>query len=437
MRGVSRQVSLCEISPQQYSIERTGSFPAQLSDLAALAQNRLYRDEELVWYILDNPLRITVHSHPEATHVIHFWPGIARTTVCPSPPVEHPARVTEESEILYFIKVASLNRTYVVPQASIIPFQSHRPDEELLVEFRSMGADNPLNAFDHKFDPLPRCSTLETSLSLGTDARFTPLELLIADIRVANQVASTWSVTGGFSPDPSARVTSNSPSLLAISPDIGETLIRTSSFNPATVGQIQRGYRGLWFGAERIWTGDLLILSFPESGIGFRQEISARFFRDTLVKEHVNDSPHGHQNPRDKQVFLKLRSLAPAVTKDGKRIYVTGELYRLLPSSSFAQDPEPEDDTALPQPPDGFVFRPILSKNIEAKLPVDLIKGRYYPRILSLVDSRFLPEEWILKLKSMEGCRRADPGIQRPIKYAKGSREDLLEVIRKSVPQVG
>ena len=435
MRGVSRQVSLYETPPQQDGIEQKTSLPAQLSDIAALAQNRLYRDQELVWYILDEPLRVNVRSHPEMTHVIHFWPGIARTTVCPSPLAKRPSRAAEGSEIHYFVKVATLNRTYVVPQASIIPFQSHAPDEELLARFRSIGADIPLNSFDRKFDPLPRCSTLETSLSLGTEEGISPLEMLVTDIGIANQVASMWSVTDEFSPDPNARTASNSPSLLTISPGIGETLVRTSSFNSTGVGRAQRGYRGLWLGAERIWTGDLLILSFPESGIGFERKTSTRFIQDTKIEERVDDSVPEHRNPEDKQVFLKLRSLTPVVTGDGKRIYVTGDLYRLLPSSGFAPDSQLKDDAALPQPPDGFAFGSILSKGIEAKFPVDLIRGRYYPRILSLVDRQFLPEE--RTLKSMEGRCRTDLATRRPIKHMQESREDLLEMVRKSMLQVG
>jgi len=431
VRGVSRQVSLYETPLQQNKIEQKAPFPAQLSDLAALAQSRLYRDQELVWYILDEPLRITARSRPEMTRVIHFWPGIARTTVCPSPLAKRPSRTTEGSEIFYFIKVATLNRTYVVPQASIIPFQSHLPDEELLAELRSTGADIPLNSFDREFDPLPRCSTLEPSLSLGTGGGFSPLELLITDIGIANQIASMWSVTDEFSTDSSARAASNSPPLPTISPGISEGLIRTSSFSSAAVGQVQRGYRGLWLGAERIWTGDLLILSFPESGIGFKRKTSARFIQDTQIEEHVSDSSIEHRNPEDKQVFVKLRSLTPVVTEDGKRIYVTGDLYRLLPSPGFATDSQLEDGDALPQPPDGFAFRSILSKGIEAKFPVDLIRGRYYPRILSLVDRRYLPEERMLK--PMEGRCRTDLVTRRPKKHTQESREDLLEVVRKSV----
>ena len=403
VQGVSRQVSLYEIPPQRDGIEWKTS-PAQLSDLAALTQNRLYRNQELVWYILDKPLPITAHSHPEITHVIRLWPGIARTTVCPFPPVERPTGAAERSKILYFITVTTLNRTYVVPQTSIIPFQSYRPDENLLVEFRSMGADIPLNAFDRGFDPLPRSSALETSLSFDTGTELSPLELLITDIKIANKVASTWSVADGFSP------------------------------NSSTLGQNQRRYRGLWFGAERIWTGDLLILSFSESGIDFGRKSSTCFVQDAPAEEQADGSPLERRNPEDKQVFLKLRSLIPVATKDGIRIYAAGDLHRLLRSSGFAEGSLLEDGVALPRPPDGFVFRPMLSTSIEAKFPVDLIRGRYYPWILSLVDRKFLPEERMLE--SMEGCRQVDPAIQRPIKHTKGSREDLLDVIRKSVLQV-
>ena len=419
VRGVSGKVSLCKLETPLRDDVGLEASPAQLSDLAALAQSRLHRDQELVWYILGEPLRIICQ---ETVHVIHLWPGmIAGTTIRPSPPIEHTAGATEAPEILYFVKVPSLNRTYVVPRAIIVPFQSHRPDEKLIAELRSMGADIPLDAPDCKFDPLPSRSTLETPLPVDTGTKLSPLELFMADVKIANQIASLWSLTDEFSPCPSVRAPSISPSL-TISP--GKTLKKSPSL---TSTRTWRGYRGLWLGAERIWTGDLLILSFPESGINFKRDTAPRFV-------HTDESPLERRNPEDRQVFLKLRSLTPVVTEGGKRIYATGNLYRLLPSPVSAQESNQVDDTELPQSPDGFVFKPMLSVGIEAKFPVDLIRGRYYSQIISLVDKQSLPEEQMLK--PMEGRCRADPAIRRPIKHTKESRDHLLETIRKSVLQV-
>ncbi|GLB41941.1 putative transcription-silencing protein Clr2 [Lyophyllum shimeji] len=54
----------------------------------------------------------------------------------------------------------------------------------------------------------------------------------------------------------------------------------------------------------------------------------------------------------------------------------------LFPSSQLSQ-PSSSAHYLLPEPPEGFVFRPILTEGHEAVLSLSFISGRYYPRILS------------------------------------------------------
>ena len=133
-RGVSREASLCEVFPQQEKRLQYVSTLAQLSDLAAHAQGRIYRDQELVWYILDKPWQITEHSSPEVNRTIHLWPGILRITSCPTPHNMNLQQSTETHQISYLITTPTLGRTYIVPRTSIIPFQAHFPDEDFLME---------------------------------------------------------------------------------------------------------------------------------------------------------------------------------------------------------------------------------------------------------------------------------------------------------------
>ena len=425
LRGVSREASLCEVFPQQEKRLEYASTPAQLSDLTAHAQGRIYRDQELVWYILDRPWHIPERSRSEVNRVISFWPGILRTISCPSPrSTPSPQQFTESRQITYLITTPTLGRTYVVPRASIIPFQAHFPDEDFLVELQSKGAETPFTAPDRGFDPLPRSSTFVPSLSSDAESETSPLNLLITDIRVAKELACIWTVTDGFRtyPGPTETViTPSSPALLKAPPRTGGILARTSSFRSTSGEQVDRKYVGLWWGAERIWLGDFLVLSFSESMMGYTTTSSPYFIRDTPPESPVNTLPSEQREPQNKLVFLKLRSL----DKVGSDICVVGALYKLVPSLDSAPNRQGDYDLGLPCPPDGFAFRSMLSANIGAKIPLKLVRGRYYPRAhLSVDGGQLVPDERMLK--TMEGCNQTDPGVRRPTKYRWEPRANLF-----------
>lgn len=433
LRGVSREASFCKVLPQQEERSQCTPIPAQLSDLVAHTQGRIYRDKELVWYILDRPWKIPERSHSEINHSIRFWPGILRTTFCPRSHIASPHQSTEnhQNRNSYLVTTPSLGRTYIVPRASIIPFQAHSLDEDFLVELQSKGTEIWLNDLDCEFDPSPRSSTLVSSLSQGIELETSPLDLLITDIRIAKQVACIWTVTDEFFTylDPVGDVAPCSPTLPKAAAPLGRTLTRSSSFNSSSGKQIERWYRGLWWGAERIWAGDFLILSFSESMMGYTAASSSCFVGGTRPEDHINGPPPEEQRePENKHVFLKLKSL----NKVGTHIWVVGDLYRLVPSLDTSPSLQQEDDLGLPNPPDGFAFGSMLSANVEAKLPIKLVRGRYYPRLhLSVDDRQSVPddEQSVLDermLKVMEGRSQTDPTIRRPTKYNRESRGSLL-----------
>ena len=426
LRGVSREPSLCEVLPQQEKRPQYVSTPAQLSDLTAHAQGRIYRDKELVWYILDRPWQITECSRPEVDRTINFWPGIIRTTSCPSPCSTSPQQSTESGEISYLITTPTLGRTYIVPRASIIPFQAHFPDEDFLVELQSKGVEATLNDPERGFDPLPRSSTPVPSLSSGTELETSLLNILITDIRVTKELSYIWTVTDGFSTHPGpgptkTTIVPGSPAVVKVPSRSGGMIARSSSFRSASGEQVQRMYRGLWWGAERIWVGDFIVLSFSESMMGYTTTSSPYFVRNTPSEDPINGLPLEQREPENKHIFLKLESL----NKVGSEIYVVGALYKLVPLLDSAPSHQEEDDPGLPQPPDGFAFRSMLSTNVGAKLPIKLVRGRYYPRLyLSVDNGQLVPDEQMLR--TMEGRSQTDPGIRRPAKYRWEPRENLF-----------
>ena len=419
-RGISRQVSLCEVFPQQgMPLQRT-PVPAQLSDLTAYTQGRIYRDQELVWYILNTPWQVPQDSLTEVNCIASLWPGVIRTTSPPSSLI--PEQSTEDHQAFYLVATPSLDRTYVVPQESLIPFRAYCPGEDLLVGLQSKNTLFFPKSSGCKFDPLPRFSTLVTSLSKETEA--SPLDWLIREIRIAKQVACIWTVTDEF---PAGTDQNQDPTAgpLSLGQLSSEDSVTRPSSRSSSMRKIEPRYSGLWWGAERIWAGDLLALSITENKVGYTVASSACFVQDAHWSEdYAKNSLLDQRRPEDRRIFLKLESL----NKVGTDIHAIGDLYRLVPSlGSLQQDVVPQ----LPHPPSGFTFRPVLSTGIGARLPIKVVAGRYYPRVyLPDNDTGLVPDE--LMLKMMEGCGGTDRTTLRPTKYKWESRRNLFLHISSS-----
>lgn len=385
--GIRRQPSLHKIPPQQEGSGSEAPIPPQLFDLVALSYGRLYRHQELVWLVLDEPLSVNTNSRPDEVHTLRFWPGVVKGVVslAPGQPAEGP-------ETLYLVTIISVERSYFVPQKSIIPFRAYSLDENTLIDLQSSDTETLPNDFDHGFDPLPQSATPETSPGLALER--SPLELFIADIKIAKHIATIWTATDDY--------------------------FHRSQQSRERAGNSRR-YRGLWWGAERIWVGDLLILSFPESSIRYSNEDSSCFVHD-------EDLPLDDRKPEEKCVFLKLRALETVQTEDGLTVLeAIGSVYKLAPSLSSAQAKENRPRILeLPRPPDGFVFKEVLSADTETKLPLRLIRGRYYPQLLSSMTKEILQVE--RGPKAMEGLRPAGSGVWRPSKHTVEPRNGMLNM---------
>ena len=424
--GIRRQPSLRKISPQQEGGESPN--PSQLSDLVALSYGRLYRNQELVWLVLDKPLSINTNSRSDKNFTLRLWPGVIKGLVSPAT-----YQQAESSETRYLVTIISTKRSYFVPQKSIIPLRAYNPDENALADLQSLAKNTPPDTFGHDFDPLPESGTLETS-SPGSLRGSSPLDLLITDIKVAKRVATTWAITDGYCP------TSQQPGEPAVetpSPAITSPGTDVSHVGPLPLrypmeGRRKRKYGGLWWGAERIWVGDLLILSFPESSIKYSSEDSSCFAHEIHDEDPTGHPPLEDRRPEEKCVFLKLRALETVRTEQGfTSLEAIGGVYRLTRSLDPVQPKEASpDNLGLPPPPDGFVFRAVLSAGIETQLPLRLIRGRYYPRLLSTANNGLASVA--RGLKAMGGLGPVGSAAWRPSKHATEPRHRVLDVVQDS-----
>ena len=418
-RGIRRQLSLRKIPSQRESSEEV-TIPSQLLDLAALSHGRLYRNQELVWLVLDKPLSVSPNSLSDKDHTFHFWPGVIKSVV--SPTVDQRAGGPKAR---YLVALISIGRSYFVPQKSIIPLRAYIPDENALADLQSLGTSMSPDGFGNDFDPLPQFSTPET-FPQGSALGRSPLEELITGIEMAKHIATTWTATDGYyltGQQPKGLDTTVASSSRADASHTGFLPLRRS-----TEGENRRRYGGLWWGAERIWAGDLLILSFPESSIKYSSEDSSCFARDARDEDPTSNLQPEDRKPEEKCVFLKLRALETVRTEQGfTALEATGNVYRLTPVLSSVQAKEPSSgDLGLPRPPDGFVFRPVLSPGIETQLPLQLIRGRYYPQLLSSLDKELESVEG--GLKAMGGLGPAGFAAWKPRKHIVESRRAMLNM---------
>lgn len=396
-------------------------IPSQMSDLAAVSHGRLYRNQELVWLVLDKPFSVNPNPLSDEDHTLrfHFWPGIVKSVG--SSPSDQQTGGPENS---YLVTIASVGRSYFVPQKSIIPFHAYIPDDNALADLQSLSTDASPGGFNNDFDPLPRSAIPETSYPPDSALKRPPLERFIADVKMARHVASTWTATDGYY---LASQQSEEP---------GTTTVNSSRTEPSHTGllplrrsmerQNTRRYGGLWWGVERVWIGDLLILAFPESSIKYSSEDSSCFARDTRDEDPIDKLPPEYRNPEEKCVFLKLRVLETVRTEEGfAALEAIGNVYRLTPALGSGQANEPgPGDPELPRAPDGFVFKAVLSAGIETQLPLRLVRGRYYPQLLPSVGKEFAPVE--RGLRAMEGLGPVGSAAWRPRKHLTESRHGML-----------
>lgn len=482
-----------------------------------------YRDGELLWCALSPPI-------PGLTGVkdaITFWPGIVEEARMKAEAIRHPvssegthANGTQANEssttqngngsnaeskevpwtviqtLSYKMKLLGIPCSYYIPADQVLPYQAHAPSDELIqaihrVPLEQMNTDTdsfrptddatfvgaaaayalavqiaanlagywaPTDDWEYRFSvPPPDVSSISgvpPRLAPGTQFGMSLDSVMNASMAFNANLANVTSSAGPSNP-PSFAATSYSGSLSAPSPvSLSQTVTQTR-------------YQGLWWGAERIWTDELVRLKLSRSQIAPKgtenilppagPSRKALEYTKTL---NVTDDGEAVVGAETRGVFMRVDGLYVAETvrangTPGKECRVTGMLYELVDEDWEGEIPggvsgddggkgkgkavelpaTPEDGTngqegnsstaaqrsaasvdgvssttskskersaneqlshpilsspfPLPLPPEGFIFRPILAPGYEAVLSLNLIAGRYYPRLLRhpLLDS--------------------------------------------------
>lgn len=138
-------------------------------------------------------------------------------------------------------------------------------------------------------------------------------------------------------------------------------------------------YQSLWNGAERIYSGELV-------------RVLASL--DQLPQEHLSLSPGAERRSFFLHVDGLYRHVEKGMAMCGGTVYelrelsgdmaVEGGMKMFETPSAVKEGKKPEKNSAtpfgksLPEPPPGYAFHPVLTKNIQCHFAIESIAGRYH-----------------------------------------------------------
>ncbi|KAL1747817.1 hypothetical protein HDZ31DRAFT_80118 [Schizophyllum fasciatum] len=323
--------------------------------------SRWYRLGEVVWCKLDPS--ITGDGPP-----IEFWPCVVTSTA---------AEIAGGDNSGYQVRcIVDDNARIAVSGSRILPYLAY----------------SPTVIVDWALDRPP--ATLDLPLSeLATFDPFTPsrnymrgVSACLYAIQVGAQLADFWSPSNEY--DTSPQIPHAAPSHPAMPGPSNSTAPMQSAPNTFTPPRsaVPR-YQGIWWGPERIWAGDLVRLRLPRSALaphGVPHLLPASGIgHDTLAYlAGMGIDPLSHNvvfGVQTRATFLRIARLGAA----GRECCAAGTLYELADGDV---EPGPwdasEDAPPLPAEPVGFKWRRITEPGFVAAVPLALLSGRYYARLL-------------------------------------------------------
>ncbi|KAI0289449.1 hypothetical protein BC826DRAFT_914503 [Russula brevipes] len=361
-----------EKGPTQVMLqERYADLQAMYAETTAELR-RWYRIGELVWCALDPP----IHG-PGAS--ITFWPGLvddctfkAETLPRPKSPSIHsadgdfemddgtdsaqtsgpsndattngevpypitphpgntkPAKGTPlpwivRQKTMYKVKLLGINHDYVASEIQVLPYQGYTPSHELLQALQNTPIERVTSKPEEiaAFNPCaPDEAAAESELD-STGRRFadatSPYTLAV---EIAAGIAVCWTPTDEWEfkmvvPLPSPARTAD-PADASASTTAGEpeSYSLRPRAPPASSTVTQTRYQGLWLGAERIWTDDLVRLKAARGQIapqGSPQILppsgpSKSTITELKLDEQTDEVLKAH-GARDRGVFMQLEAL--------------------------------------------------------------------------------------------------------------------------------
>jgi hypothetical protein len=256
--------------------------------------------------------------------------GVVPYPITPHPgntkPKETPMPWIVRQKSVYKVKLLGINHDYVAIETQVLPYQGYTPSHELLQALQNVPIDRITSKPEEiaAFNPCPPDEeTVESGLD-NTGKRFAdataPYTLAV---EIAAGIAVCWTPTDEWDfkmvippPSPSRTLDLGVASASAPVSDSEVHSLRSRAPQiPSVVTQTR--YQGLWLGAERIWTDDLVRLKAARGQIapqgspqilppsGPSKSTIAQLGVDQQTDEEVLKS----QGARDRGVFMQLEAL--------------------------------------------------------------------------------------------------------------------------------
>lgn len=448
---------------------------------------RYFRHAELVWCALSNPIR-PAHSDNDDDE-IEFWPGIIETATTKAKAVPlDPASIRdntaddEPDDVFgpltmdapkpritwkpvqtraYQVKLLATTHTCTLSDDDLLPYLAHAPSNTIINTlknylphaFRTKAAQE-LASDSKKYSDFNPFADDVPQAGPAVDARF--IEAIVPfslAVQIASNVAGFWTPTdewdykytisvpaysGELSP---SQAPSQAPSLHDVmnahtNGTLSESVSAVASSSALMVQKnvTQLRYQGLWWGAERIWTEELVRLKLARCQFAPRgtdivyPPAGPSKTTQQWNEEHGVPTNEQTSGAGEKGLFMKIDGLFVVDVDDKggagrvKECRASGMIYELVDqdwvneevhavstngkgkerateeSISAPAAPQTAADASspskparpvlsamypLPDPPIGYKFNPILTPGNEVVLSLSLISGRYYPHLFT------------------------------------------------------
>ena len=250
----------------------------------------------------------------------------------PYPITPHPgnSRSVRESPLpwivrqktVYKVKLLGINHDYVAIETQVLPYPGYSPSPDLLRALQNIPVDQIITKPEDvaAFNPCPEDTEVVESGLDGTGKRFadaTGPYTLAVDI--AAGIAACWTPTDDWMfkmlipPNSPSQTDASGSTLVGES----ETYSLRSRAPPAPLSVTQTRYQGLWLGAERIWTDDLVRLKAARGQIapqGSPQILSPSgpsksTIADLGLDQQTDEEVLKSHGARDRGVFMQLEAL--------------------------------------------------------------------------------------------------------------------------------
>jgi hypothetical protein len=321
---------------------------------------RWFHEGELVWCALENPIR-----GPTREADIVYWPGLVQEAIVKPDAIPRRADGAGEPsgndlsltsgnsgltqtfvhQTMYAIKFLAIHRTSLYPQHQVLPYQAYvlTEDSELSHALNSCPIEgiNVSCGFVRNFDPEVSTSELDDRNRFENS-----VGPYILALQATADISKLWS------PTTSARAISTDVDIYPETPSRGMDLregiakqVLAQIPRPLTTYKICMRYEGIWWGAERIWTDDLVRLTLLRSQLAPRRspEIypaagpsqSAIEFIEKTADLHGLDAKGIGMGAASRGVFMKMDGvfLVSLPTSDGHGVNMefraAGMLYEL------------------------------------------------------------------------------------------------------------